>query len=68
MVLGGGVRVVLGLVGPVGCPWWGQLFLLFMWWCFTSEGPPPPLVFGRVFSFDFNSFGIGRVSLLSQKN
>ena len=30
--LAGGMGVVLGMVGPVGpvgCPWWGRLLLLF---------------------------------------
>ena len=35
--LAGVVGVVLGLVGPVGCPWWGSVVVVIMGlaspWC-----------------------------------
>ena len=40
--LANGVRVVFGLVGPGGCPWWDFGGVTFTWWCFAYEGPRLP--------------------------
>ena len=40
----GGVGVVLGWVGPVGCPWWGHLVLVTSYVAVChARGAPPPL-------------------------
>jgi hypothetical protein len=48
----GGVGVVLGWVGPVGCPWWGSLvlgsFYVAVW---HVRGAPPPLREGVLWCF-----------------
>ena len=43
----GGVGVVLGWVGPVGCPWWGLLVLVTSYMAvWHARGAPPPLQVG----------------------
>jgi hypothetical protein len=43
----GGVGVVLGWVGPVGCPWWGLLVLVTSYVAVCrARGAPPPLCEG----------------------
>lgn len=49
VVLGRWVRVVLGLVGLVGCPWWGSVGGIFIWQ-FCVQGAPSP-VDGGIFSW-----------------
>ena len=63
--LASGVGVVLGLVGLVGCPWWGICCLLLVCGSVSClRGPASPWC-GRVFLV-LNSFGVGLFGLLSQ--
>ena len=44
--LAGGVGVVLGLVGPVGCLWWVYVDVTFYTAVFRVRGALPPLDVG----------------------
>ena len=64
----GETGVVLGLVGPVGYPWWWSVLLVISTWrCFRARGVPPPLGEGVFFLFCGIHFGVGWVCLLSQE-
>ena len=48
MSLASGVGMVLGLVGPMGRPWWGSVVVDFYMAVFRIRGALPPLGMGAL--------------------
>ena len=64
----GGVGVVLGWVGPVGCPWWGLLVLVTSYVAvWHARGAPPPLREGVSWFVPFNSLALAGWALCLKK-